>query len=156
MLADKLDIFSQLSLPLFAFYMLMFGNFTNRLLGDKMYSFIKNNTIIKHCIAYFNLLFFIILANEKKLEDGVEQLFIYTTTIYIFVILTLSLNPFLIALIILMLLIIYILDIFVKIKTTKNKNIDISNYIFIRNFLAFLTICIIIIGYLVTIYKKWY
>lgn len=147
-----LDYYSKLSLPLFAFYMLMFGNFTNRLLGDKLFYYIQNNTLIKHSIGFVNLLFFIILANESKLDDGIVEILLYAVSVYILVIFTLQLHPILIFTIILLLLIIYILNIIIKIRNRKNPPENTHDLNTIKNALAFLTVSIIIIGYIIFIF----
>lgn len=143
----NLEFFSRLSLPLFAFYMMMFGNFTNRLLGDKMYYFIQDNAVIKHLIAFVNLLFFIILANEGKLDEDIVELFFYAALVYLLVIMTLLLHPVVIAFIILLLLIIYILNIIVKIRVRVKKDYDVKALVISKNVLAFVTVSIIFIGY---------
>lgn len=146
LLGDNIEIFSKLSLPMFALFMMMFVNFTNFLLGKKMYYLIKSSKFLKHSIAYFNLLFFIILANERQLDESILHIIFYTTLVYTLVIMTLTLHPVIIAFVILMLLVIYVLNVIVKIKKIKMENsADIINDT--KNLLSVITILVIVLGF---------
>lgn len=150
-----LELFSKLSLPMFALYMLMFGNFTNRLLGKKMFDLIANNTIIKHSIAYFNLLFFIILSNERKLDDNLLEIIGFSIIVYALIVMTLTLSPIAIAIIIFMLLLIYIINILIKIREIKKDTVRVKSLTFARDLMSFIAIMMMLIGFSMSLYSSY-
>lgn len=155
-IGNKLSMFATLALPLFAFYMVLFGNFIDKLLSYKLYHFISGNLLIKHFIGYINLLFIIILANEEKMDDDFLHLFLSSIVIYFLIILTLTLHPLTMTIVMLMLLCIYILDTIVRIRIKVKKDTEVQHLIIIKNMLSFITIATILLGFAMNSFKKFF
>lgn len=152
---DNLSFFSKLSLPMFVLFMTMFVAFTHRLLGKRLFYLIEKNNILKHFIAYFNLLFFIMLANEKNLDDSLGSIIVSATIVYALVTMVLTLHPYVTLFIIFMLFIIYILDVIVKIRQLKDEK-TAHNLNNTKNMIAFTTFLIIVYGFFEKMYTTYY
>jgi hypothetical protein len=151
--ALNLEYYSKIAMPLFAFYMMIFGNLTDSLIGTKMLKFINKYVIIKHLIAIMTLLFFVILANEENLEEDILNIIIYTILIYILVVITFLLHPVVICIIVLFLFLIYVFSVFIKKKNQDDKTT--KQLIYIKHLMSLLSILLIIIGFLSYLFKHY-
>lgn len=151
--ALNLEYYSKIALPLFAFYMMIFGNLTDSLIGKPMLNFINNHPLIKHLIAIITLLFFVILANEDNLEEDILNIIIYTCLIYALVIITFTLHPYVICVIVLFLFLIYVFSVFIKKKDANDETT--KKLIYIKHLMSLLSILLILIGFASHIFNTY-
>ena len=151
--ALNLEYYSKIAMPLFAFYMMIFGNLTNSLIGKRMLNFIHNHTIIKHFIAIMTLIFFVILANQETAEEDMISIIIYTILIYVLVIITFLLHPIIICVVILFLFLIYLFSVFIDKKDKNDENI--KRLEFTKHVLSMTSIMLILIGFAIHVYNTY-
>jgi hypothetical protein len=151
--AYNLEYYSKITMPLFGFYMMIFGNLTDSLIGKKMLKFIKKNIIIKHLIAILTLLFFVILANQETAEEDMISIIIYTMLIYVLVIITFMLHPIIICFIVLFLFLIYLFSVFIDKKNKEDEYI--KNLIITKHVLSLISIMLILIGFAIHVYNNY-
>jgi hypothetical protein len=149
--ALNLEYYSKIAMPLFAFYMMIFGNLTDSLIGRKMFIFINEHIIIKHFIAIMTLLFFVILANEDTIEEDMLNIIIYTLVIYILIIITFMLHPVIICIIVLFLFLIYVFSVFIKKKDKNNEHTKQLESI--KHVLSLMSILLILVGFAIHVYN---
>lgn len=98
-----------LALPLFAFYLLVFCNFTPEIIGCKLKTLLANNMLAKHVLGFVLLLFLVVLVNPENADEKFMKNLTYSTVIYIWFLITIR-NPYeMIVIILLLLLIVYLL-----------------------------------------------
>jgi hypothetical protein len=154
--ALNLEYYSKIALPLFAFYMMIFGNLTDSLIGSNMLNFIKKNIIIKHLIAIMTLLFFVILTNQESIETDILNIIIYTILIYILVIITFLLHPVIICIIVLFLFLIYVFSVFIKKREEENGNDNTTKQLkHIKNLMSMMSLLLILVGFIIHLYNSY-
>jgi len=151
--ALNLEYYSKIAMPLFAFYMMIFGNLTNSLIGKRMLDFIHRYVVIKHLIAIMTLIFFVILANQETAEEDMLNIIAYTISIYVLVIITFLLHPIIICIVILFLFLIYLFSVFIDKKDKENENIKRLEYI--KHVLSLTSIMLILIGFAIHVYNTY-
>lgn len=131
-----------ISMPFFAFYLLVFCNFTPEIIGCRLQTILKTNMIVKYIIGFI-LLFFLIVnpenADQKQFYycyfDIWMVLFIYKNTYYyILVILT-------------MLLLTYILGVRETRMKKENRHEDAKNTRRIKILITQLALVVTLIGF---------
>jgi len=121
-----------LSVSIFAFYLLVFCNFTKELLGCRLVNFLDTNIYAKHLVAFILLFFLVILVDQKNMERDLLVNFGWSILIYLLFIITTRISfPFMIALLVLPLTI-YILH---QPKRKMRQN-------YINNYVSFFSISV--------------
>lgn len=98
-----------LALPLFAFYLLVFCNFTPEVIGCKMQHLLRQNMLAKHLLSLLLLFFLIVLVQEDLAEKQIPYLILFTTLVYAWFILTTRSPLYITFAVLILLLIIYIM-----------------------------------------------
>jgi len=116
---------SKIIISVFAFYLIIFCNFTKELVGCKLTYLLDTNIYYKHFVAFILLLFLIILIDEDNINNNIFYNIAYAIIIYILFIISTRIYYLIIIIILVLLLLIYILD-KLAIKE-KEKNEELSN-----------------------------
>jgi hypothetical protein len=154
--ALNLEYYSKIALPLFAFYMMIFGNLMDSLIGKNMLKFIKKYVIVKHLIAIITLLLFVILANQESLEEDILNIIVYTISIYILVIITFLLHPIIICIIVLFLFLIYIFSVFIKKREEEDGNDSTTKQLKdIKHIMSMMSLLLILVGFAIHVYNNY-
>lgn len=98
-----------LAMPLFAFYLLVFCNFTGEIIGCKLKTLLSNNMLAKHILGFVLLLFLVVLVNPENADEKFMKNLTYSAVVYVWFLITIR-NPYeMIVLVLLLLLIVYLL-----------------------------------------------
>lgn len=145
---------SNLALPIFAFYLVVFCNFTAELLGCNLLHVLRENMYAKHIIGIILLFFLVIVVNPNFADKNILKNIGITLLIYLWFIIT-TRSPFSIMVGILVCLIsIYIINI-AKDRYTNEKNEDAVNKAqLIQNILTVIAIMLSIVGFGIYLYEK--
>lgn len=101
--------FTTLALPLFAFYLLVFCNFTPEIIGCKLKNLLSTNMVAKHVLGFVLLLFLVVLVNPENADEKVMKNIGFSIIVYLWFLITIR-NPYeFIVVILLLLLIVYLL-----------------------------------------------
>lgn len=113
-----MDAIGNSVIPVFAFYLLIFCNFTPQIIGCRLQELLQTNIYVKHIISFILLLLLIILVNPDLAANKLANTILFTVFIYIMFLLT-TRSPLYITFTVLgLLLIAYLLN------TTKAKYKD--------------------------------
>jgi len=115
---------SKIILPIFAFYLLIFCNYTKELIGCKLNYILDTNIYAKHIIAFLLLYFLVIIVDSENIENTYLYNFGITFIIYILFIITTRIPYYLIIIILILLIILYIINNIKKKEIEKKNNID--------------------------------
>ena len=155
MLLEELYDISDLSLPLFAFYLIVFCNFTKELIGCKLMDLLDKNMYAKHLIGFVLLFFLVIMVDSKNMEKNLLINFAYSVLIYILFIITTRLSYYVMLLFLVILLVIYILGTIAKKKKEENKEEDYKQLKYVQSIL-FIIMCLIgFIGFIFYFIEKY-
>jgi len=145
---------TSLALPIFAFYLLVFCNFTAELLGCNLLTVLRENMYAKHIIGIILLFFLIIVVNPSNADKNIFKNILVALLIYLWFILT-TRSPFSIMVAVLVCLIaVYITNI-AKDRYTNEKNEDAANKAqLIQNILAITALILSIVGFFIYFYEK--
>lgn len=97
------------AMPLFAFYLLVFCNFTPDIIGCKLKTLLTNNMVAKHVLGFVLLLFLVVLVNPENADEKFVKNFGYSLIVYLWFLLTIRNHYEMIVVILLLLLIVYLL-----------------------------------------------
>jgi len=146
---------SKIIVSIFAFYLLIFCNFTKELVGCKLNYLLDTNIYYKHLVAFILLLFLIILIDEENLNNDIFYNIAYAVLIYLLFILSTRINYIIMLVLLIFLIIIFVLD---KLEKKEQDNNKKDNYKFSKNIFIILTIILIVVGvthYLITKYNEY-
>lgn len=138
---------------IFILYLLVSCNFLANLFSCRTQTMLNNNMAVKHLLGFMTMYFFVVLVDsESKLGNTPELQMLITIAFYfIFIITTRMDYKWWLAFIVLV-SIIYILEIF---KTNKNLPLErYKNFETSQKYLTYVTISIIIIGFLIYYGRK--
>jgi hypothetical protein len=155
MALEQLDKVSELGIPLFGLYLLIFCNFSKETLGCRLQSALNNNMYFKHIITFLALFFLIILIDPKNTDANLLHSFAYTILIYILFIITTRTSIYIMIIILILLLIIYVLNSIAKKKLEQNNQEDYKKYKLIQNILFLVIIFLGITGFIIYAYEKY-
>ena len=100
-----------LALPVFAFYLVVFCNFTKETVGCRLQAYLDDSMIAKHALGFLMLLFLVVLANPTNADRKLGRCVLIAAMAYVLFILT-TRNPFPVTLVVLAILfVVYILGI---------------------------------------------
>jgi Ca2+/Na+ antiporter len=152
---EELHTISDVSLPLFAFYLIIFCNFTKELLGCKLMHVLDTNIYAKHLIGFVLLFFLVIMVDSKNMEKNLLSNFGYSLMIYVLFIITTRLPYYIMLLFMIILLIMYILGVIAKKKLEEQKEEEYKQLKLAQSILFIILCCIGIIGFIVYFIEKY-
>ena len=88
MALEAFDKISELGIPLFALYLLIFCNFTKETLGCKLQTALNDNMYLKHLVTFLLLFFLIVLIDPKNADADLLQSFGFAILTYLIFIIT--------------------------------------------------------------------
>ena len=147
---------SKITLPVFAFYLIVFCNFVKETVGCRLLDVLDNNMYAKHFLAILLLFFLVILADPNNdMENNIFYYMGITILIYILYLITTHVSFPIMILILLLLTVSYILDKIAQKKKTENKEEEYKKYRLIQ-FIIFIIIFITsIIGFILYFIEKY-
>lgn len=152
---ENMNNISDISLPLFAFYLIVFCNFTKEILGCNLIHVLDTNMYAKHLVAFMLLYFLVIIVDPKNIEDNLLVNFGKSILIYIIFIVTTKLSFPIMILLLALLMIYYILGSIAKRKDAEGKEEEYNRLRMVQNIL-FIIICIIsLIGFIIYFIEKY-
>jgi Ca2+/Na+ antiporter len=98
-----------LALPLFAFYLLVFCNFTPEVIGCRMQHLLRKNMVAKHLLSVLLLFFLIVLAQEDLSEKNIPYLVAFSVLVYAWFIMTTRSPLYVTFAVLVLLLIVYVI-----------------------------------------------
>lgn len=119
-----LDKISELAVPIFAFYLITFCNFTKELIGCKIQEFLNNNMYGKHIIGFILLVFLVIWSDQSNTEKNLLINLGYSLLIYFMFIITTKLSFPLMVAVLFMLLLVYVVGNISKKRKEEKKEED--------------------------------
>ncbi len=154
MALEALDEASNLLIPLFALYLLIFCNFTKETIGCRLSNVLDNNIYAKHLMTFLLLYFLVILTDSKNTENSILLNLGWTVLIYLIFIVTTRVSfPIMIILLILM-MVSYILGNIAKKKLEEKKDDEYKKLKLAQNIIFILLIIITSIGFLIYFIEK--
>lgn len=112
---------SELAIPIFAFYMIIFCNFLKELIGCEIQTFLNNNMYGKHVIGFILLMFLVVLSDPHNTEKDLLSNLGYSFLIYLLFLVTTKLSFSLIVIVLVLLLTVYIVGNIAKKKKEEKK-----------------------------------
>jgi uncharacterized membrane protein len=155
MALEELDKISDLGIPLFGLYLLIFCNFTKETLGCKLQTALNDNMYLKHLITFLLLFFLIVLIDPKNADTDLLQSFGFTILTYLIFIITTRTSIMFMIIIILLLSIIYVLNSIAKKKLEENNNEEYRKYKLVQNILFIIVIFLGTIGFIIYAFEKY-
>ena len=146
---------SNLALPLFAFYLIVFCNFTKELVGCRLQYVLDKNIYAKHFIGILLLFFLVIMTDPNNMEKNLLANVGYTLLIYALFVLTTKISFILMIPVLLLLLVCYITATISKKKKEEKKEDEYNNLKAIEK-IAFVIMCLIsIVGFIIYLIEKY-
>jgi hypothetical protein len=155
MALEALDNISELGVPLFALYLLIFCNFSKETLGCKLQYALNENMYFKHIMTFLLLFFLVILTDPKNSDKNLLSSFGLTVLTYIIFIVTTRTSFVFMIIIIILLLISYILNSIAKKKKEENNEDEYRKYKLIQNILFIILIIVGSTGFIIYIIEKY-
>jgi hypothetical protein len=152
---ESLDEVSNLLIPLFALYLLIFCNFTKETLGCRLTNVLDNNMYAKHFITFLLLYFLVIVTDSNNLENGVFISLGWTVVVYIIFMITTRVSfPIMIVLLILMMAS-YILGNTAKKRLDEKKEDEYKKLKSAQNIMFILLITFTTTGFMIYMIEKY-
>jgi Ca2+/Na+ antiporter len=147
---------SKITLPVFAFYLIVFCNFVKETVGCRLSEVLETNMYAKHFVAILLLFFLVILADPNNdMERNILYYMGITILIYILYIITTRVSfPIMIA-ILLMLTVLYILDKIAQKKKEQGKEEQYKNYRLVQLILFIIIFATSIVGFILYFIEKY-
>jgi len=149
---------SKVILSIFAFYLLIFCNYTKELIGCKLQNILDTNIYAKHIIAFLLLYFLIIIVDNDNIENTYFYNFGVCFFIHILFIITTRIPYYLIIIILILLIVLYIINKYKKKeeekKENKNSN-EINKYFYMELSLIFTIFLFMSIGFVYYGFEKY-
>lgn len=155
MALEEINNISDLVLPLFAFYLIVFCNFTKELIGCRIQSTFDTNMYGKHFVGFILLFFLIIMVDPNNMEKNLFVNFGYTLLIYILFIVTTKLSFPIMVIVLLLLLVCYILSNIAKKRKQDGKDQEYQKMKTIQNVLFIIISIISVVGFLIYLLEKY-
>lgn len=145
---------SNLALPLFAFYLIVFCNFTKELVGCRLQYVLDKNIYAKHFIGFLLLFFLVIMVDPSNMEKNLLANVGYSLFIYILFVITTKISFTLMIPVLLLLLVCYIVATIAKKKKEEKKEEEYHNLKMMEK-IAFVIMCLIsIVGFIIYLVEK--
>ncbi len=143
------------ALPLFAFYLLIFCNFTANIIGCRLQELLVSSMFIKHVISFVLLFFLIILVNPDMQGKDIPILLGFSAAIYVWFLLTTHSPIYIILIVLILLLTSYIIG---TIKANNAKNPEKEKLVktlqLVQNILASIALGLSVIGFIIYTIEK--
>jgi Ca2+/Na+ antiporter len=136
----------ELALPLFAFYLIVFCNFTKELLGCRLQHALDKNIFAKHFIGFMLLFLLVIMVDPKNMEKNLLSNLGFTILIYVLFMITTKLNLYVMLIVLLLLLVCYILATIAKKKREEKKDDEYKNLKIVEQTLFIIMAIISVVG----------
>lgn len=143
------------ALPLFAFYLLIFCNFTANIIGCRLQELLVNSMLFKHLISFVLLFFLIVLVNPDLQGKDIPILFGFSVAIYIWFLLTTHSPIYIIILVLILLLSSYLVGT-IKSNLAKDKKNEktVNTLQLVQNLLAIIALALSVIGFVIYTFEK--
>lgn len=149
------DLIGNSAIPVFAFYLLVFCNFTAEVLGCRLQQLLRENMFFKHIISYILLLFLVVLVNPDAAANEFYFVVLFTFAIYILFILTTHSPLYIMFIILVLLLTAYVINtIKAKYKDDRSKAYTYHRLQLTQNILASVAFGLSIIGFIIYTLEK--
>jgi hypothetical protein len=155
MALEAFDKISELGIPLFALYLLIFCNFTKETLGCKLQTALNDNMYLKHLVTFLLLFFLIVLIDPKNADADLLQSFGFAILTYLIFIITTRTSIIFMIIIILLLTIIYVLNSIAKKKLEENNDEEYRKYKLVQNILFIFVIFFGVTGFIIYAFEKY-
>jgi hypothetical protein len=155
MALEALDNISDLTLPLFAFYLIIFCNFSKETIGCRLGYVLDTNMYAKHFITFLLLFFLVILVDPKSSSQDFLVNFGLSLLIYTIYIITTRTSFPIMMIIILLLLTSYILGSFAKKKKEENNEEEYKKLKLAQNIIFIILLVLAIIGFIIYGIEKY-
>jgi cbb3-type cytochrome oxidase subunit 3 len=155
MALESLDNISELGVPLFALYLLIFCNFSKETLGCKLQYALDENMYFKHLMTFLLLFFLVILTDPKNADKDLLTSFGFTVLTYTIFIITTRTSFLFMIVIIVILLISYILNSIAKKKKEENNEEEYRKYKLVQNILFIILIIVGSTGFIIYAIEKY-
>lgn len=155
MALEELDNISDLGMPLFALYLLIFCNYAKETLGCRLSNVLDNNMYAKHFMTFLLLFFLVILIDPKNADKDMLTNFGFTVLIYVIFIITTRVSFPIMLLIIILLLVSYILSSIAKKKKEENNEEEYKKYKLVQNILFIIIIVLGSLGFIIYLIEKY-
>jgi hypothetical protein len=154
-MAFTINEIGNVALPLFAFYLLIFCNFTANIIGCRLQELLVNSMLAKHIISLMLLFFLIVLVNPDLQGKDLPILFGFSVAIYIWFILTTHSPIYIIIIVLILLLSSYIIGT-LKSNYSKDKKQEklVNTLQFVQNILAIVALSFSVIGFVIYTFEK--
>lgn len=155
MALESLNNVSDLVIPLFALYLLVFCNFTKETLGCRLTHVLDTNMYAKHFVTFLLLFFLVIIIDPDNSEKSIITNFGWTIVVYVIYMFTTRVSfPVMIILVNIM-MIMYILSKLAKNKLAEKKEEEYKKLKLVQNVLYIILIILGIGGFLIYFVEKY-
>jgi hypothetical protein len=155
MALEELNSVSDLTIPLFALYLLVFCNFTKETMGCRLSNVLDNNMYAKHFISFLLLFFLVIIIDPENSEKSILINFGLTIVIYMLYMMTTRVSFPIMIILLIITMIIYILSKLAKKKLEEKKEDEYNNLKLTQNILFIIFIILGGIGFSLYFYEKY-
>jgi len=146
MTLDFLNDISDISMPLFALYLLIFCNFNKETLGCRLIQLLDNNMYVKHLMTFLLLFFLVVLIDPKNSDKNLLHNFGLSIMIYILFIITSRVSLPIMIIIVILLVVIYIISNIAKKKKEENKEDEYKRYKLAQNIIFIILMTLALFG----------
>ena len=152
---EALNSISDLSLPVFAFYLIVFCNVTKELMSCRLQHFFDTNMYAKHFIGVLLLFFLVIMIDPDNMEKNLLVNVGLTLLIYVIFIITSRLSFVFIVIVLILLLVCYIIGTIAKKKQKEKKEEEYKQLKLIENIIFIIVSVISAIGFIIYAVEKY-
>lgn len=145
---------SQYAAPVFAFYLLVFCNYTKEILGCRLQSVLENSILAKHVIGICLLFALIVIVNPISNQNNVINITFATFGIYIWYMMTIRTPMPITLFIIAMLFVIYMINIEYNRRVAAKEDVFAEKLKRVQNIVAYCTFALTIIGFVIYTHEK--
>jgi Ca2+/Na+ antiporter len=145
---------STTAFPLFAFYLLVFCNFTQEIIGCRLRTLLTENMLAKHALGFLLLFSLVILNNPENADKEWWINLAFTAFIYIWFMITARTPLYILIVTLSTLIVVFILN---STKNRKKQDGDeegMKRIEKIQNIMAWAAITISIIGFVIYLIEK--
>jgi len=154
MALESLSKVSDLVIPLFALYLLVFCNYTKETIGCRLSHVLDTNMYAKHFATFMLLFFLVIIVDPDNSEKNIFANFGWTVLVYILYMITTKVSFPIMVILILIMMIMYILSKLAKNKLEEKKEDEYKNLKMAQNILFIILIILGVVGFLIYMVEK--
>ena len=154
MALESLNNVSDLVIPLFALYLLVFCNFTKETLTCRLSHVLDTNMYAKHFVTFMLLFFLVIIVDPDNSEKGILANFGWTALIYVLYMVTTRVSFPIMVILVLIMMVMYILSKIAKHKLEQKKEEEYKTLKLAQNILFIILIIFGVVGFLIYFVEK--